>query len=135
MADEEQTWESEDWDADGPKIANLRSAKAEGGEGEEARDDEQPRPPQKEGTSTSAGSAADPRVQRMSRKQRMKQMLKKADQKTLESGHEDKIEVLRDLMGQTEEHDDERKDVKERSNEWLHRHCQESLFEREPKAK
>lgn len=59
-------------------------------------------------------------------KNRRKQKLKEADRKGSLSGRENKVDVLRDLMGSKKSNPS----PMGAQNEWLDPHCQESQFER-----
>ena len=60
------------------------------------------------------------------KKQRFKQKLKEADKKNRTSGHENKVETLRDLMGDR----GSMMTPKGSPRGWLDPHCHESQFDR-----
>ncbi|KAL2944948.1 50S ribosomal protein L9 [Bienertia sinuspersici] len=63
-----------------------------------------------------------------SRKQRFKQKLKEADKKTSNTGRENRVESLREIVGTGGKLSG--KMAKGQSKDWLDSHCDESMFER-----
>ncbi|CAO2835740.1 unnamed protein product [Amaranthus hypochondriacus] len=61
------------------------------------------------------------------RKQRFKQKLKEADRRTRSSGRENKVESLKELVGDGAKTG---KMMKGSSKDWLDPHCDESMFDR-----
>ncbi|BBN15360.1 hypothetical protein MPTK1_6g18960 [Marchantia polymorpha subsp. ruderalis] len=127
--------EEEEWDADGFEIPSLNTGKPAAGRKEKSESDKSTRPSfekvkTKPETIYLGPHGAPPKGQEATspsnRKQRLKQKLKDAEKKGTPLGRENKVEVLRDLIGSKTGVSSPRA----ASEGWLEPFCHENQFER-----
>ncbi|KAJ7570991.1 hypothetical protein O6H91_01G143900 [Diphasiastrum complanatum] len=128
----EASEENEEWDAEGFEIPRLTTAKEDSVTKEEnvTKDALMPSLQKSKIDSEPYGEKLSkleqPEINSSAKKQRLKNKLKDAEKKNVLLGPENKVDVLRDLMGGNRG----AMFPKGGSEEWLDPYCQESMFDK-----